>query len=125
MPEVNRRRFLQLAGPNGFTRAFRGHGTGPEVTVRHDRSGELHLVLSNDGRRSVRLTLTSAYGGRKRTFTVKPGQSVTHTTDLGGSDQWYDVTVTSDHDSDWLRRLAGYVESGRPGLSDPGLITED
>ena len=116
---------LTVTGPNGFTRAFRGRGTGPEVTARHDSSGELHLVLSNDGRRSVRFTLTSAYGGRKRTFTLRPGQSVTHTADLGGSDQWYDLTVTSDHDSDWLRRLAGYVETGRPGLSDPGIITED
>jgi phospholipase C len=114
---------LTVTGPNGFTRAFRGHGSGPEVTTRHDSSGDLHLVLSNAGRQTVRLTLTSAYGGRKRNLTVKPGRTVTHMIDLGGSDQWYDLTVTSDHNGDWLRRLAGYIETGRPGLSDPGIIT--
>jgi phospholipase C len=115
---------LTVTGPNGFTRGFRGHGTGPEVTARPDASGDLRLILSNAGRRNVRLTLTSAYGGRKRTFTVRPGLSVSYTADLAGSDHWYDLTLTSDHDSDWLRRLAGHIETGRPSLSDPGIITD-
>ena len=34
---------------------------------------------------------------------------------------WYDLSVTSDQDDAFLRRLAGHVETGRPSTSDPAI----
>lgn len=114
---------LTVFGPNGFVHGLRGHGAGPEVAARHS-SGDLRLTFTNSGRHTVKLTLSSAYGGRKRSFTVRPGHTEHHKVELDRTDRWYDLTVTSDHDHGWLRRLAGHVETGRPGLSDPGIATE-
>ncbi|MGW1225924.1 phosphocholine-specific phospholipase C [Streptomyces sp. NPDC002530] len=120
---------LTVHGPQGFLRAFRaaGRAAGPEVTARHNAStGGLDLVLSNGGTATVRLTLrhAAAYRGGTRTIAVRPGATVKHSLDLRGSGSWYDVTVVADTDAVFLRRLAGHVETGRAGVSDPGLITE-
>ncbi|MFJ6572611.1 phosphocholine-specific phospholipase C [Streptomyces sp. NPDC091292] len=118
---------LSAHGPNGFLRTFQGPGkvAGPEITARHDaRTGNLRLTLTNAGAKTVRLTLSHAYGGRPETLKVAPGATVTHTVNLARSRRWYDLTVVSDHDTTYLRRLAGHVETGREGVSDPALRTD-
>ncbi|MFD9906968.1 phosphocholine-specific phospholipase C [Streptomyces sp. NPDC059063] len=115
---------LSVFGPNGFLRVFKGPGkqAGPEVTARHDRAtGNLELTLTNAGAVACDLTVTNAYGGRRDVFAVKAGATVRHTVDLSGSRRWYDLTVVSSADSTFLRRLAGHVENGLPGISDPAL----
>jgi phospholipase C len=32
---------------------------------------------------------------------------------------WYDLSVSSDSNAAFMRRLAGRVESGKPSVSDP------
>lgn len=116
---------LTVHGPNGFLRVFKGPNktAGPEVTARH--TGDcVELTLANKGSGTVRLKVTSAYGGSPRTFTVRPGATVRHTADLTASRRWYDLSVTSDVDSAFLRRFAGHVENGRPGVSDPAIATD-
>ncbi|MFE0137203.1 phosphocholine-specific phospholipase C [Streptomyces sp. NPDC059037] len=117
---------LSVFGPNGFLRVFKGPGktAGPEVTARHDKAtGNLKLTLSNAGGADVNLTLTNAYGGAAETFKVKAGGTVEHTVDLRASKRWYDVTVKSDADGTFLRRLAGHVENGEAGVSDPAIVS--
>ncbi|MEV8019092.1 phosphocholine-specific phospholipase C [Streptomyces sp. NPDC086554] len=117
---------LSVFGPNGFLRVFQGPGktAGPEVTARHDKaSGNLKLTLKNAGGADVNLTLTNAYGGAAETFKVKAGGTVEHTVDLRASKRWYDVTVKSDTDGTFLRRLAGHVENGEAGVSDPAIVS--
>ncbi|WP_030234817.1 phosphocholine-specific phospholipase C [Streptomyces sp. NRRL S-350] len=117
---------LTVHGPNGFLRRFRNPGTtaGPEVTARHNPStGGLDLTLTNAGPADVVLTVTNAYGGAPQTVTVRRGATVPYGIDLRACRNWYDVTVTSAATADFVRRLAGHVETGAPGLSDPGLIT--
>jgi phospholipase C len=46
-----------------------------------------------------------------------------HSAVLGGSYGWYDLKVTSDADSTFVRRVAGHVETGRPSMSDPRTVT--
>lgn len=46
-----------------------------------------------------------------------------HTVDLRAGKRWYDLTVVSDTDATFLRRFAGHVENGLPGVSDPAIIT--
>ncbi|MFE0926238.1 phosphocholine-specific phospholipase C [Streptomyces mutabilis] len=116
---------LTVHGPNGFLRAFRGAGraTGAEVTARHT-GDDLRLTFTNAGSGTARLRVADAYGGRSRTVTVRPGATVHHTVGLARSRRWYDVTVTSESDPAFLRRLAGHVENGRPGVSDPAIVTD-
>ncbi|KUJ70462.1 phospholipase C, phosphocholine-specific [Streptomyces albus subsp. albus] len=116
---------LTVHGPNGFLRTFQGPGgtAGPEVTARHLAGGDLELTLTNAGGTDHRLTVSDGYGGKPRTFRVRPGERQVHTVGLGRSRRWYDLSVTSDRDPGFLRRFAGHVENGRPGVSDPAIIT--
>ena len=117
---------LSVFGPNGFLRTFKGAGTtaGPEVTARHDASaGSIDLTLTNPGAGDCHLTVTNAYDDKSETFTVRAGASVRHTVDLRAGKRWYDLSVVSDTDDTFLRRFAGHVENGEPGVSDPAIIT--
>ncbi|MFG2520318.1 phosphocholine-specific phospholipase C [Streptomyces sp. NPDC048527] len=117
---------LTVHGPNGFLRAFKGTNTAaePGLTARHDAStGNLTLTLTNPTGGDVHLTVTNAYGGQPQTYTVRAGATVTQTVDLRATNRWYDLKVTADSDSTYLRRLAGHVENGQAGVSDPGIVT--
>ncbi|WP_055702042.1 phosphocholine-specific phospholipase C [Streptomyces silaceus] len=117
---------LSVFGPNGFLRTFKGPGkkAGPEVVARHDgTTGNIRLTLKNAGTADVNLTVTNAYGGAAQTFKVKAGGTVEHTVDLRATKRWYDLTVKSDADAGFLRRLAGHVENGQAGVSDPAIAT--
>ncbi|WP_329565781.1 phosphocholine-specific phospholipase C [Kitasatospora sp. NBC_01266] len=114
-------------GPNGFLRQFQGEaGTaGLEVTARHDGgSGQVQLVLTNTGATSVELTVTDAYGNDgPATHRLRPGAQLSHTADPGHSHGWYDLSITTDQDAGFLRRLAGHVETGAASTSDPAIAT--
>ncbi|MFE0511853.1 phosphocholine-specific phospholipase C [Streptomyces sp. NPDC058964] len=116
---------LAVHGPNGFLRVFKGPGrtAGPEVTARPS-GDDIELTFTNKGSGTVELKLASGYAGRPRTFRVRPGGTVRHTVDLASSRRWYDLTVTSDADPSFIRRFAGHVENGCPGVSDPAIVTE-
>ncbi|MFF7734232.1 phosphocholine-specific phospholipase C [Streptomyces sp. NPDC007984] len=115
---------LTVHGPNGFVRVFRGANkvTGCEVTARHT-GDDIELTFTNQGPRTTRLKLTSGYGGKPATVTVRPGAKVCRTLELAGSRRWYDLTVTAEGDPAFLRRFAGHVENGQPGVSDPAIVT--
>ncbi|MFJ2830418.1 phosphocholine-specific phospholipase C [Streptomyces sp. NPDC087263] len=116
---------LTVHGPNGFLRTFRGPGrkAGPEVTAR--RVGDnVELTLTNKGPGTVNLKVSNGYGGRPKSFKVRSGASVRRMFDLRASKRWYDLTVVSDADASFLRRFAGHVENGRPGVSDPAIVTD-
>ncbi|MFD7440974.1 phosphocholine-specific phospholipase C [Streptomyces sp. NPDC059909] len=118
---------LTVHGPNGFLRRFRNPGrtAGPEVSARHNAAtGNLDLTFTNAATADAQLTVANAYGGTPRTVTVRKGATVTHSVDLSGCRNWYDVTVTSTTTADFVRRFAGHVETGAPGLSDPGILTD-
>ncbi|MFK0048467.1 phosphocholine-specific phospholipase C [Streptomyces sp. NPDC090741] len=117
---------LTVWGPNGFLRTWKGPAkkTGPEVTARHDAAtGSLKLTLTNSAAAAVDLTVTNAYGGATQTLRVTAGGTATYTADLSTTGRWYDVKVTSSADTTFLRRFAGHVETGAPGLSDPAIKT--
>ncbi|MGX5187097.1 phosphocholine-specific phospholipase C [Streptomyces avermitilis] len=116
---------LTVHGPNGFLRVFKGPGgaAGPEVTARHVGS-DVRLIFTNKGPGTVRLELTDGYGGKPRSFKVRSGATVKHTVDLRAARRWYDLTVVSDADAGFLRRFAGHVENGLPGVSDPAIVTD-
>lgn len=117
---------LTVHGPNGYLRACRGHAAtpSPEVTGHHDeKTGRVKLNITNPAKTSCHLTVTNAYGGRTSKIVVEAGGRQTRWVDLGNSNRWYDLHIRSDSDSTYLRRLAGHVETGEPGTSDPALRT--
>ncbi|GII30067.1 phosphocholine-specific phospholipase C [Planotetraspora mira] len=123
---------LSAFGPNGFLRTFTGRipakGTNPaapEVAVGYDAAlGNVTLTLTNRGGASCRVTVTDAYGGAApAAYQLAPNATVVHSVVLGGSYGWYDLKVTSDADSTFVRRVAGHVETGRPSMSDPRTVT--
>ncbi|MFE4551060.1 phosphocholine-specific phospholipase C [Streptomyces sp. NPDC056785] len=115
---------LTVHGPNGFLRVFKGPGrsAGPEVTARHV-GVDVELTFTNRGAGTADLKLTDGYGGRSRSFKVRPGATVRHRVDLRDSHRWYDLTVESVTHPGFSRRFAGHVENGRPGVSDPAIVT--
>ncbi|MEU7511525.1 phosphocholine-specific phospholipase C [Streptomyces sp. NPDC042898] len=117
---------LTVHGPNGFLRHFRSPGKTvvPEVTARHNATtGNLDLTLTNATAAAVALTITNTYAGTPQTVTIPKGGTATHTVSLSASARWYDVTVTTPSQTDYLRRLAGHVETGAPSTTDPGILT--
>jgi phospholipase C len=83
----------------------------------------VELTFTNKGSGTAELKLTNGYGGRPSSFKVRAGATVRHTVDLRASRRWYDLTVVSAADAGFLRRFAGHVENGRPGVSDPAIVT--
>ncbi|WP_329202192.1 phosphocholine-specific phospholipase C [Streptomyces sp. NBC_01435] len=115
---------LTAHGPNGFLRTFQGNNKAaePEVKARHD-AGNLKLTLTNPSTTDAHLTVTNAYGGERQTYTVRAGATVEQSIDLRATKRWYDLTVVVEGNAGYLRRLAGHVENGKAGLSDPGIAT--
>ncbi|MGW7006474.1 phosphocholine-specific phospholipase C [Streptomyces sp. NPDC054933] len=118
---------VTVHGPNGFLRQFKGRpaGAGPEVSARNEAaSGQVRLVLVNEGPTAVKLTVTDGYGNDHRAaYHLRPGAHVVHTANTRRSHGWYDLSVSSDHDSTFQRRLAGHVETGHVSTSDPAIAT--
>ncbi|MFF3767674.1 phosphocholine-specific phospholipase C [Streptomyces sp. NPDC001922] len=116
---------LSVHGPNGFLRRFRGHGGARhlEVSARHDSdSGRVRLILTNESSTTVGVTVRDAHGAEHPArYRLAPGEHRVHIADPRRSHGWYDLSVVSDRDSVFLRRLAGHVETGRPGTSEPAV----
>lgn len=74
--------------------------------------GELRLAVANSLSAAMSLTLTSAYDGKPRSSTVPAGATVPVRVPNAPGTRWYDVTVTSDTDSSYLRVFAGHIETG-------------
>jgi phospholipase C len=120
---------LAVHGPNGFLREFRGgvdDAAQPEVVALYDTAtGMLVLRLTNPGSTACEVTLAAnRYSNTPpQTFALAAGGSADAFVDLAASGRWYDLSLTSSADANWLRRLAGHMENGAAGISDPALGT--
>ncbi|WP_431824161.1 phosphocholine-specific phospholipase C [Burkholderia sp. F1] len=115
---------LAAYGPNGFYRRFKGGATASaallDVMIAYRADGGLVVRMRNAGR--ARLTATIAdngYGAASRSGAIEPGATVETVWDLSASGGWYDLNVTVDADADYLRALAGHVETGAASVTDP------
>jgi phospholipase C len=122
---------LSVYGPNGFLREFAGSHPGaapgrPRGEVRAqigESSDQLRLTLINTGRSTAHFRVQpNAYSDEPaRHYQVHSGGSVEDVWDISHSAHWYDLSVSIDADPNFLRRLAGHHETGRPSLSDPAM----
>ncbi|MEZ6028991.1 MAG: phospholipase C, phosphocholine-specific [Hyphomonadaceae bacterium] len=112
---------LFVSGPNGFHRRFRECGVaaalasvGPKARLRLTSLSPLPLQVSvSDG----------AYGGKIARWDTKipAGATHEHVWDLTPTSGWYDLVVTVKGREAQALRLAGRIETGADGLSDPAM----
>jgi phospholipase C len=117
---------LSVYGPNGFLRTFKGDAASNEVAnldVKATYRGEegISLELRNRGKAPASVAIWDAYAEKRTTQLLKPGEAWSHDWPLLGSLGWYDFTIEVEHDASFVRCLAGHVESGKDGISDPAL----
>lgn len=117
---------LWLLGPNGFHRHYRGQpGTQAPLQSRIDRdAGRLRLWLHNPGAMPLAVTVRAgAYveAAPHRQLRIDPGATVDIAWDATPSGGWYDLHVEQPGAS---QRLAGRVEDGQPGSTDPAMGAE-
>lgn len=119
---------LSVHGPNGFLRQFKGSATAaarPEVRVEYDLAlPGVVLYLSNPGAQACTFTVSdNGYGAAASTHTVGASATVSLTRPLGASYGWYDLSIACSSDTQYLRRVAGHVETGVAGRTDPLIGT--
>jgi len=116
---------IEVHGPNGFFREFRGEANDPiqSLLCRFEMTGGKptgNIVLHVTGKDARPFTVDiedCSYGARPVRKTVTRDATVRF--DLRNSSGWYDVRVTVHGGSFSLARYAGRVETGRPSISDP------
>ena len=56
-----------------------------------------------------------------RTHTLSAGAHVDDAWAIASNGYWYDLSITSSSDANFLRRLAGHMETGAASVSDPAI----
>jgi phospholipase C len=117
---------LTAHGPNGFLRMFRGRHDEvvPDVAARYDSAGERLVITARNGAdRPVEVVFTPADYSREgpRRRLLAAGKSTSEAWPIRTSAHWYDIVVTLSDRPDFLRRLAGHIETGLPSFSDPAI----
>ena len=126
---------LWVLGPNGFHRRFAGNARkvasagqpNPEIALDYDVPGrQLVLTLTNAGPVPATFSIASnAYGPAAplTTTVVARGQTkLTWATAAAGG--WYDLGVSVKNAPEFVRRLAGRMETGQASISDPAMATQ-
>jgi phospholipase C len=117
---------LAVFGPNGFLRVFAGSAgsRSANLTVKTicDKESEgIALLIHNHSSNSEKVNIVDAYSGKTTTHHLQPDSAFTYFSQLGKSFGWYDLTVQTDSDANFQRRLAGHVETGRDSKTDPAI----
>ncbi|MCF4164777.1 phospholipase C, phosphocholine-specific [Zavarzinia compransoris] len=119
---------LWVLGPNGYHRHFIGDTTvaqeDPEVRVVYATGNrQVSIVIDNGGTRSCTVDITAnAYEAYSERRAVPAGGRVVVSRSLANQGNWYDYTVTVDGNAAFQRRVAGRMETGKDGISDPARL---
>ena len=120
---------LSVFGPNGFLRQFGGRAPTPQFVCAdvdmqfEPKTGQLALELRNNGTApcTAVVTPTAYLKTPSASHQLLPGGTAKAFLPIAMSAYWYDVTITLVEDPQFLRRIAGHIETGAPSLSDPAL----
>lgn len=121
---------LQVYGPNGFFREFKGNSKDPALDVAYEYehstlnkktlTGNAVIKLRNTGKQKLTVEVTdNAYKGKGQVKTINPGAQTTLNVDLSKHSGWYDLSVKIKGQKDFEKRFAGRVETGRISITDP------
>ncbi|TLU74418.1 phosphocholine-specific phospholipase C [Lichenicoccus roseus] len=118
---------LTVHGPNGYLRAFRGSVASfasANLAVQGSEDAAncgITLQVTNHGQFTVQLSVADAYTRLSARYSLKPGASQTIRTPSSDLLGWYDLTLTTAQDATFRWQLAGHVETGRDGITDPAI----
>ena len=118
---------LEVRGPNGFFRAFKGTlgaAAHAQVKVRAEASEDgdgLRLQLHNAGTQTARVSIQDSYSRRSHVLEMRAGAAASSHWSLEHQARWYDLQVIVEGDTRFGVQLAGHLENGEPGISDPAL----
>jgi len=117
---------LQVYGPNGFFREFKGNSDDPALQSKltyHGNSrlsGNAELELENTGGKPLQIEVTDhAYNVNNHKLVVPASGKSNVVLQLEKSFGWYDFSVKVAGDDLFEKRYAGRVETGRPSYTDP------
>ena len=118
---------LEVYGPNGYFRKFSGTAkhSEPEIAIRYDsKRGGIILKIDNDTTAATEVqVIANAYNyGAPLLIKIPSKGDKKKEWSLKESGNWYDFTVKNE--AGFLRRFAGRVETGKPGISDPAMAKE-
>ncbi len=117
---------LSVYGPNGFLRSFKGSVGARDranvaVKTSYQPDSSILLDIVNRGDTACRLSVRDVYSQKTTSHLLEPGKNLVWHWPLDTSFGWYDFIVAVDSDPTFLRRVAGHVENGKDGVSDPAL----
>jgi len=119
---------VQVTGPNGFLRSFRGSAGDPAIRafLEYPGDGNVALVIENQAEdRGYEIEYRDRGYGlfAPARIRVEPGMSRSVRVDLARSGRWYDLEVLVTDFVGYSRGFAGRVETGEVGVSDPAMAT--
>jgi len=126
----NQQYHIQVYGPNGFMREFKGDHTDPDFHLvcdyqqdrlhRSKMSGNVELKMQNpDKGRQYEITITdNAYRSKAKSIALTD-KNASAILDLKFSYGWYDFSVKVKGYPSFEQRFAGRVETGEHSFSDP------
>jgi len=117
---------LSVYGPSGFFRKFKGSigGSAANLAVQSnydEAGGGIAVIVTNAGAAPTTVTVTDQYTGTTSQQVVAPGGTFPSNWSLQASNRWYDLVITASTDAGFIRQLAGRVETGAHGWTDPYL----
>lgn len=120
---------LRAHGPNGFYREFIGDAARPGLNVQalYEKdtktgrlTGNLILAIKNNDREAHSIIITdNAYKTGSHHRKIDAGKQAELIFNLAKSHQWYDLSVKAAGNPVFEERLAGRVETGTEGRTDP------
>ncbi|MFL5747248.1 MAG: phosphocholine-specific phospholipase C [Niastella sp.] len=121
---------LQVYGPNGFYREFKGTTKDPNIEISAEYSGmvrsspgDLEILAINGNTTPVELEIIdNAYKAPVKTITVPGGPKILRLITIIKTDKsfgWYDFSIKVKGNQFFERRYAGRVETGKPTKTDP------
>ena len=117
---------LELHGPNGFFRSFRGDHNDAAVDIacayqaaNNNLTGNIEITLQNNAGAPCTFELTNHYTKAVQTKQLAAQGSSSVVFDLYKTYGWYDVSVKIKGNSAFEKRYAGKVETGKETFTDP------
>ena len=120
---------LNISGPNGFFRHFKGSAEDDQVSVQvqpeYSRlskkpTGDAVITLENRGGIILNLKIVdNKYKAQQILISVKPKAVENIKVKAAKSGCWYDFTITQANNSIYNHRYSGKIETGDVSTSDP------
>ncbi|MBV1834388.1 phosphocholine-specific phospholipase C [Novacetimonas pomaceti] len=116
---------IDVHAPNGFYRRYKGRKGGLHLQVEclylRGPGKDLILRISNHGAKSADVACKLSGTDTMRSLQIAAGHTVEVAFDLAPTMLWYDIFLTSPDEGDFLYQLAGRIETGKAGCTDPAM----